>query len=208
MKTYPRNPDAALAGMSNLTLKQRGAYNSLIDLLYSRDGLVLADDDSRNARSMAMDTREWRNSKWQLMRLGKVYIVDGMLRVPGFDDTANAVATHSATQAARAQLRWDLFKKAYDFNDPVMPSKSKSKGDREDTSELGPGLEKRTKLNGHNLTSKPRHGQGSKKGRIWFDRGTMEFDAHAADYRNHHYGLDPPLDWNNTGAWFNIKGET
>ena len=40
MRFYKRDPDRALAGMIELNMKQRGAYNSLLDLLYSRDGSI------------------------------------------------------------------------------------------------------------------------------------------------------------------------
>jgi hypothetical protein len=126
MKTYPRNPDAMMAGVSNLTLKQRGAYNSLLDLLYARDGLVLAHDDAGNARSMSIDTRQWKNVKLQLMALGKLWVnAAGMFRTPRFDDTVAHVAKRSAIAVASAQLRWDLFEKSCDFNDPSMLRKKK-----------------------------------------------------------------------------------
>jgi uncharacterized protein YdaU (DUF1376 family) len=89
---------------------------------------------------------------------------------------------------------------------PHPNPKGKKERNLESTSELGPGRINGP-VNGRHYRAKPHHQQSSKKGRIWFDVGTMEFDAHAADYRNAHYGLEPPLSWNGAGAWFNIKGE-
>jgi Protein of unknown function (DUF1376) len=50
MHWYKRDPDAALAGMAELNFEQRGAYNSILDILYSRDG-DLPDNDCVVARS-------------------------------------------------------------------------------------------------------------------------------------------------------------
>ena len=36
LKWYKRDPDAALSGMFELTLEERGAYNTILDLIYSR----------------------------------------------------------------------------------------------------------------------------------------------------------------------------
>jgi uncharacterized protein YdaU (DUF1376 family) len=55
---------------------------------------------------------------------------------------------------------------------------------------------------------KPKHCQRSKNGRIWCDVGTMEFTAYAEDYSQAHLGEAPKLDWNGSGAWFNLNGET
>ena len=49
MKFYYHRPDAAIAGMAELSLEQRGAYYSILDVLYSRDGIV-PDDDRLVAR--------------------------------------------------------------------------------------------------------------------------------------------------------------
>ena len=42
---YKRDPNAALEGMAVLTLEERGAYNTVLDLIYTHDGSV--DDDDR-----------------------------------------------------------------------------------------------------------------------------------------------------------------
>jgi len=50
---------------------------------------------------------------------------------------------------------------------------------------------------------KPRHGARTKDGkRIWFDFGTMEWNAYAAEYRQTHFE-DPSVQWKGTGSWFN-----
>jgi hypothetical protein len=55
---------------------------------------------------------------------------------------------------------------------------------------------------------KPAHGCHTKdRRRVWFDHGTTEWEAYAADFREHHDGRSPRLYWNNSGSWFNWVGE-
>jgi uncharacterized protein YdaU (DUF1376 family) len=89
MKWYKRDPDAALAGMAELTFEERGAYNSLLDLLYSRDGNV-PDDDAFCARVFHCRPQVWRRLKLALMSKGKVRETAGKL-------TANRVETELQT---------------------------------------------------------------------------------------------------------------
>ena len=73
---YKRDPHAALEGMSELTMEERGAYNSLIDVLYCRGGTV-PDDDVLVARLIYCHWREWRALKKRLIAKGKVHILEG-----------------------------------------------------------------------------------------------------------------------------------
>jgi uncharacterized protein YdaU (DUF1376 family) len=55
----------------------------------------------------------------------------------------------------------------------------------------------------------PRHGAFKKDhSRVFFHHGTPEWAAYADDYREHHNGLDPPMQWNGLGSWFNWSGES
>lgn len=105
MKFYKRDPDRALAGMAELTFKQRGAYNSLIDLLYSRDGKV-PDDDVRVARMISCNWREWAAVKKQLIALGKVWVEDGHLHARRVHGTLKEASEFAQRQSARASKRW------------------------------------------------------------------------------------------------------
>jgi len=40
VRWYKRDPNAALTGMAGLTLEERGAYNTILDLIYANDGAV------------------------------------------------------------------------------------------------------------------------------------------------------------------------
>jgi uncharacterized protein YdaU (DUF1376 family) len=74
MQWYKRDCDAALVGMAELTLEECGAYNRLLDLLYSRNGNV-PDDDVMVATMMRVDVRTWRRLKARLIAHGKVWII-------------------------------------------------------------------------------------------------------------------------------------
>lgn len=79
LRWYKRDPDAALAGMMALTLEERGAYNTVLDLIYARDGAV-DDDDRFIAGWLRCDVRVWRRIRTRLLDLGKLYVADGQLR--------------------------------------------------------------------------------------------------------------------------------
>ena len=85
MKWYKHDPSAALAGMIGLTVEERGAYYTLIDLQYARaphndvtDHLVI--------KALAVRPQVWRRLKAALIAKGKVHETDGKL-------TANRVQT-------------------------------------------------------------------------------------------------------------------
>lgn len=79
IRWYKRDPNAALAGMANLTLEEKGAYNTLLDLIYGHDGAV--DDDARYlAGWMRCDVRVWKRIRARLIELGKIYVDNGQLR--------------------------------------------------------------------------------------------------------------------------------
>ena len=79
LKWYKRDPAAALTGMMQLSLEERGAYNTVLDLIYTRDG-NLPDDDRFIAGWMMVDVRVWRRIKAVLIGRGKLYIDAGLIR--------------------------------------------------------------------------------------------------------------------------------
>lgn len=84
LKWYKRDPDAALAGMACLTLEERGAYNTVLDLIYSNEGNLL-DDDQYISNWLRCDVRVWKRIKRRLFDLGKLFANDGKLRNPKAD---------------------------------------------------------------------------------------------------------------------------
>jgi len=75
MKWYKRDPDAAMCGMLGLTMEERGAYNTILDLLYSRDGDV-PNDDVFLARAQQCRPQMWRRVRDSLIAKGKIRITD------------------------------------------------------------------------------------------------------------------------------------
>lgn len=88
IRWYKRDPNAALQGMAILSLEERGAYNTILDLLYARDG-HLPDDERELSRLMHCDIRIWRRVRRRLMDLGKLYIHAGNLHNVRADDEIN-----------------------------------------------------------------------------------------------------------------------
>lgn len=106
MKFYKRDPDAALAGMADLTLQERGAYNTIIDLLYSRDG-ALPDDDDMMRRVMGCHGNEWRVVKAKLAAKRKLWIEGGYIKANRVDSVLKEAGNFSETQRIRAGKRWE-----------------------------------------------------------------------------------------------------
>ena len=115
MKFYYHRPDAAIAGMAELSLEQRGAYYSILDVLYSRDGIV-PDDDRLVARMINVHWRTWRAVKRQLMAAGKLRVNFGLLEANGVSEELLRVSRLSQDQRRRASKRWQEFKKAKEIN--------------------------------------------------------------------------------------------
>jgi uncharacterized protein YdaU (DUF1376 family) len=124
MRFYRHDPDAWLAGTAELNFEQRGAYISLIDLLYSRDGIV-PDDDRVVARMLQVDPRTWRRLKYELMAAAKVRTT------PEGNLTANRVAEEQLRAEIRSKLaihsvnvRWQRFKNAKENNGPNIQGRN------------------------------------------------------------------------------------
>ena len=110
MKFYKRDPDAALVGMAELSLQERGAYNTILDLLYSRDG-ILPDDDEMLRRCLHCHGNEWQAVKSKLIKRGKIWVSDGYIMALRVDETIKDAGNFSETQRKRAEKRWEIERK-------------------------------------------------------------------------------------------------
>jgi uncharacterized protein YdaU (DUF1376 family) len=79
LRWYKRDPNAALVGMRVLSCEERGAYNTLLDLIYANDGSVI-DDDRYLAGECALSMRGWRRVKARLVELRKIYAEGGRVK--------------------------------------------------------------------------------------------------------------------------------
>src|SRR6266851_1212677 len=73
---YKRYTDAALTGMMVLTLEERGAYNTVLDLIYNEGGRY-QDDDGLICGWLRCNRRTWHRIKSRLLERGKLYVEDG-----------------------------------------------------------------------------------------------------------------------------------
>ena len=96
---YKRNPADALSGMMELNLEQKGAYNTVLDLIYVRDG-DLRDEDAFIARACGCNVRRWRRLKAELVERGKLQIRDGNIHNERATvEIAQAFARHQTASA-------------------------------------------------------------------------------------------------------------
>jgi len=72
---HPRHHRAALDGMRCLTLEEKGAYNTLLDLMYERGGPV-PDDQRWLAGWMGCSLRKWTSLRAALIVKGKIVAED------------------------------------------------------------------------------------------------------------------------------------
>ncbi len=103
---YRRWPVDALEGMMELSLEERGAYNTVLDLIYVRDN-NLPDDDRFVAGWMRVDVRVWKRIKQRLIDAGKLYVSAGLLRNGKADGEILSTLSRclSAADAGRASGR-------------------------------------------------------------------------------------------------------
>lgn len=105
LKWYKRDPRAALVGMSSLTLEERGAYNTILDLIYCHDG-ALEDDERGVSHMMQVERRVWRRLRLRLLSLGKLYVQDGKIRNKRADTEVISAQLRSEVGRTYAQKRW------------------------------------------------------------------------------------------------------
>ena len=63
--------------MRGLTLEERGAYNTLLDLIYENGGPVF-DDERQLAGEMGVSVRKWRQVRAALIARGRIYCIGGV----------------------------------------------------------------------------------------------------------------------------------
>lgn len=82
---HKRYHSDALSGFIVLSLEERGAFQTLLDLMYDRGG-PMPDNDGLLARYMGVSIRKWRSLRESLIGLGKIREDGGFL----FNDRAVA----------------------------------------------------------------------------------------------------------------------
>lgn len=77
-KTYQRNAALALAAMHGMSLQERGACTTLLEVWRVRD-FSLPDDDRIISRILGVDMRVWKRLKASLKASGFLSIHDGLI---------------------------------------------------------------------------------------------------------------------------------
>jgi len=76
---YKRDMRKALTGMMGLSLEERGAYNTVLDLIYDSDD-KLPDDERFIAGWCGVDVRVWKRIRTSLIEKKKLRAESGLLR--------------------------------------------------------------------------------------------------------------------------------
>jgi uncharacterized protein YdaU (DUF1376 family) len=109
LKWYKRDPRAALIGMMGLTLEECGAYNTVLDLLYCRDG-ILVDDPREIAKWMRCDIRTWKAIRLRLISKGKLYVHNGCLRNERADEEIRSAIDRVSAKRRSSLDRWATYR--------------------------------------------------------------------------------------------------
>lgn len=75
---YPMYPRDFFEGTQRMSLELKGAYIMLLNLIYTRNGPV-DDEDGYLARYVGCSIRKWQKLRLELVGLGKIKVVDGLI---------------------------------------------------------------------------------------------------------------------------------
>ena len=125
LKWYKRDPNAALHGMMGLSLQERGAYNTILDLIYTHDGCVEDNDRQISTWLGGVDLRVWKRIRQRLLDTGKLYVHNGHLRNRRADREVDIALHRVAISAEAATKRWSTYNEIKGLrNGLAMPSTS------------------------------------------------------------------------------------
>jgi uncharacterized protein YdaU (DUF1376 family) len=118
LKWHKRDHNAALRGMAALTLEERGAYNTILDLIYAHDG-ELADDDREIVTWLRVRRKTWRRLRARLLSLGKLYVREGCLRNERADDEIRFGISKVLNARKANDQRWATLREIKALRDPT-----------------------------------------------------------------------------------------
>lgn len=208
MAEFPAMPfwfDAYWRDTQHLTYEEHGIYLAIISLLWHAPARRIPND------------RKWLKRRFKEHTPKALAIITEFCQCDGNWISQGKVTrefqylaekSHKATVSAN--LRWHNKKDTCDGNaNAVLPTPTPTKErKKERLSNGGAGRQ-------GGRRGKPRQAIQSKRlERVWFDKGTPEFNAYAADYYEKH-GVSVTLEHEDEigvagaygGAWFNLMGE-
>ena len=120
MKWYKHDPDAALSGMVGLSLEERGAYYTIMDAFYSRDG-NLPDDDYLVSKILGCHVRTWMSIKISLFKKQKIHVNELGNLVPNRgEETLREARRFAERQSKRSLTRWEKTENTSNNNESTM----------------------------------------------------------------------------------------
>jgi len=113
----------ALNGYMGLTLEQRGAYTTILDLLYDSDWAIGIPDRERwIAGHMNVSVRRWKGLREELIQAGKIDVVDGLISNKRYrierENAASLSRKRSESGASGGEKSGEARKKASKINAP------------------------------------------------------------------------------------------
>lgn len=113
----------ALNGYMGLTLEQRGAYTTILDLLYDSDWAIGIPDRERwLAGHLNVSVRRWKGLREELIQAGKIDLVDGMISNKRYrierENAASLSRKRSESGASGGEKSGETRKKASKNNAP------------------------------------------------------------------------------------------
>lgn len=112
---HKRYHSDALAGFMSLDLEERGAFQTVLDLIYDRGGPI-ADNDRLLAGYMGCSVRKWRTLRESLLTKRKIYLTsDGEISnrraEKEFENDAKTTRKHAENGSKGARVRIEHAKK-------------------------------------------------------------------------------------------------
>ena len=143
---YKRYPADFIAGTMMLTCEEKGAYNTVLDLIYDRGGPI-PEDAQWLGRVAGCSTRRWKQLQKRLIEEGKIEVENGLIDNPRArelrfisEKEAEKLAENGAkggekTQKKRRELQEtnDLFEKG--LQKPDKQARSQKPDTRDSTSQ-------------------------------------------------------------------------
>lgn len=117
---HKRYHSDALSGMMVLTLEERGAYQTILDLIYDRAG-PLPDNDGLLARYMGVSIRKWKAIRQSLIGHGKIRVEAGSLindrAISEVENAAKTSRKHAENGAKGGRKKHENAKNGNDYNE-------------------------------------------------------------------------------------------
>lgn len=164
---HKRYHSDALTGMLSLSLEERGAYQTILDLIYDRQAPI-PDNDRLLAGYMGCSLRKWKVLRARLIELGKITLSGGLLSnsraEKEIENGAKTARKHAENGLKGARNRSENQEKCNEYNET-------------DEATLKPGLSLRARTRVRVIDSVPNGTVASDPLKALFDEGVSLLTA-------------------------------